>query len=298
MLELKEIELTDKPWVDELLSYSDFRGCEYSFSTMFLWKFIYKTRIARVGDRLIVGSMVDGKISFLFPPGKGELRPVIQAMEEYSVQLGQPFYLHSVNKQAQEQLEQEFPGKFEFTETRDYFDYIYFTEKLTTLSGKKLHSKRNHINRFLENNEGRWSYEPITPENKEECRQMNKRWCAVNDCLMDDEKLSEQCAVAQAFRHFDALGLKGGLIRVDGEVVAYCMGEPLNSDTFVVHIEKAMSEIQGAYPIINQQFVKNTCQDYQYINREDDTGAEGLRKAKLSYYPALLEEKCNAVAVR
>ena len=66
----------------------------------------------------------------------------------------------------------------------------------------------------------------------------------------------------------------------------------------VVHIEKAMSEIQGAYPIINQQFVKNTCQDYQYINREDDTGAEGLRKAKLSYYPALLEEKCNAVAVR
>ena len=127
---------------------------------------------------------------------------------------------------------------------------------------------------------------------------MNKRWCAANDCMMEDEKLSEQCAVAQAFRHFEALGLKGGLIRVDGEVIAYCMGEPLNSDTFVVHIEKAMSEIQGAYPMINQQFVKNTCQDYQYINREDATGAEGLRKAKLSYYPVLLEEKCSAVAVR
>jgi hypothetical protein len=94
-----------------------------------------------------------------------------------------------------------------------------------------------------------------------------------------------------ALAHLEELELKGGLIRLDGEVIAFTLGEPICEDTFVVHIEKAFADIQGAYPMINQQFVEHECSDYQYINREEDTGAEGLRKAKLSYRPVFLVEK-------
>lgn len=295
MLDYQSIHLSDREWVDECNRRSDFRGCEYAFGTIFLWQFVYQTQIARFKDFLIVRSGLDKK-SFLFPSGSGDLKEAIMQMAQDAEEMGQPLCIHGVNLESKAKLEALFPDVFEFRAARDSFDYIYLTEKLTTLSGKKLHGKRNHINRFLQTYEGRWSYEPINHDNIGECYQMNKLWCAENDCMLDDDKLGEQCAVAQAFRYFFDLNLKGGLIRVDGKVVAFCMGEPLNSDTFVVHIEKAFADIQGAYPMINQQFVIHTCQDYQYINREEDTGAEGLRKAKLSYRPVFLEEKYYATA--
>lgn len=291
MLNFKAIELEDKPWVDELNARSDYRGCEYAFGTIFIWQFVYGTKIARFEDFVLCRSGKDGEYSYLYPAGSGDVARAIEAIEADAAENGCPFRMHSVNSQAREELERLFPGKYSFTEVRDGFDYIYTSESLATLKGKKLHSKRNHINRFRDNYEGRWAYEDISPANLAECMTMNKRWCSQNDCMLDDDKLGEQCAVAQSFRHFEALGFKGGLLRVDGEVVAFSMGEPLSSDTFVVHIEKAFADIQGAYPMINQQFVLANCMEYTYVNREEDTGAEGLRKAKLSYHPAILETK-------
>ena len=159
------------------------------------------------------------------------------------------------------------------------------------MSGKKLHGKRNHINKFKANYEGRWVYESMTKDNLEDCFQMALRWRNENGCEEDPEKRGEICVTLNALRLFEELELKGGVLRVDGEVVAFTLGEPVCSDTFVVHIEKAYADIQGAYPMINQQFVEHECQNYQYVNREEDTGAEGLRKAKLSYRPVFLVEK-------
>jgi len=99
------------------------------------------------------------------------------------------------------------------------------------------------------------------------------------------KKWDEMCVTLNALRLLEELKLTGGLIRVEGRVIAFAIGEPLNPDTFVVHIEKAFADIQGAYPIINQQFAANAAKDYLYVNREEDTGSEGLRKAKLSYRP-------------
>ena len=96
---------------------------------------------------------------------------------------------------------------------------------------------------------------------------------------------------AEFFALYKELGLKGGVLKADGKIVAFTVGEPVSDDTFVVHIEKAFADIDGAYPMINQQFVQHECMEYEYVNREEDTGAEGLRKAKLSYRPAFLEEK-------
>ena len=125
---------------------------------------------------------------------------------------------------------------------------------------------------------------------------MNLKWCALYGCSDDEGLKKERCAVENAFAHFEAEGLLGGLLREEtgGPVIAYTMGRPLNSDTFIVHIEKAFHDIQGAYPLINQQFVEHNCQGFTYVNREDDTGAEGLRKAKLSYRPAILLDKYYA----
>ena len=99
------------------------------------------------------------------------------------------------------------------------------------------------------------------------------------------------CVTLNSLRLYKELGLKGGVLKIGERIVAFTVGEPLSPDTFVVHIEKAFPDVEGAYPMINQQFVQHECMDYTYVNREEDTGAEGLRKAKLSYRPAFLEEK-------
>ena len=120
---------------------------------------------------------------------------------------------------------------------------------------------------------------------------MALRWRSENACDEDDEKNAEMCVTLNALRLFEELELVGGVLKIDGEIVAFAIGEPLSKDTFVVHIEKAFASIQGAYPMINQQFVEHECMKYKYVNREEDTGSEGLRKAKLSYRPAYLIEK-------
>jgi hypothetical protein len=209
---------------------------------------------------------------------------------QYCEEQGAAFKLYNVTDENFAQMEAWYPGQFTVEYLRDEADYVYETEKLATLAGKKLHGKRNHINKFKTLYQD-WSYEPISEENVEECFQMALEWRNENGCEEDIEKNAEMCVTLNYLRLFKELGMKGGLIRVDGKVVAFCVGEPVCKDTFVVHVEKAFSEVEGAYPMINQQFVQHECMDYLYVNREEDTGAEGLRKAKLSYHPVFLVEK-------
>ena len=292
MLEFHRIELSDQEWIAPLLAAGNLRGCEYTFSNNYIYRKIYRSDVARMDGYYIARSGRDPESpSYMYPAGSGDIRPVIEAMAADAKAMGRPFMMHGVQAQPKAELERLFPGRFQFEEKRESFDYIYETEKLATLSGKKLHSKRNFINRFLQEYEGRWSYEPITQDNLDACWEMNERWCEQNGCGQDPSLAEESCAVRNCFNNFTALGLQGGLLRADGEIVAYTMGRPLNSDTFIVHIEKAFSQVAGAYPMINQQFVQHNCMGFRYVNREEDTGDEGLRKAKLSYKPAILLEK-------
>ena len=200
--------------------------------------------------------------------------------------------MYGVTKDQFASLDSWYPGRYQYTETRDYADYVYEAEKLATLSGKKLHSKRNHINRFKILYEERWDYERLTEDNVEECFQMALEWRNLNEVDEDEEKNAEMSVTLNSLRLFRELQLTGGILRVDGKIVAFTLGEPLNEDTFVVHIEKALADVEGAYTVINQQFVEHEILGkYKYVNREDDVGQEGLRKAKLSYKPAFLVEK-------
>ena len=292
MLEFKEITLADRSWIEPLLAMGNNRGSEYTFSNNYIYRKIYHIQAARMQDYYIVRSGKDEKeTSYLFPAGSGDIKPVLLAMMDDAALRGQPFRVHGVTKEQLAVVESLFPGRFQAQEVRDNFDYLYESSALITLSGKKLHSKRNFINRFQTEQEGRWRYEPITAENLEDCWQMNLKWCEQMGCGEDPSLMDEMCAVRNCFENFQALGLLGGALYVADKVVAYTMGRPLCADTFIVHVEKAFPQVTGAYPTINQQFVSHNCADFRYINREDDVGDEGLRKAKLSYHPAILLEK-------
>ena len=176
-----------------------------------------------------------------------------------------------------------------------------FTRWLAELGGKKLHAKRNHINRFVENNPT-WTYEEITPATLPECLEMDKEWyrrSLQREGDAEERDLGDEgIALRTAMEHYEELGLEGGLIRVYGEVVAFTIGDRLSADTYDVHFEKAYGELQGAYAMINREFarwVRARHPEIRYLNREDDMGVEGLRKAKKSYYPDLMVEKHTAV---
>ncbi|WP_195277203.1 DUF2156 domain-containing protein [Anaerotruncus rubiinfantis] len=292
MLQFQPITLTDKAWIEPLVRMSGFRGSEYTFSNNFNYRAIYHIEVARMQDYyLLRAGKEKAQTGYFYPAGSGDVKPVVEALVADAEALGVPFVMRGVEKESVAVLETLFPGRFQITETRDSFDYLYESEKLITLSGKKLHAKRNFINRFKAEHEGDWSYEPITSENLAECWQMNNQWCRQMGCNKDPSLKEESCAVRSCFDHFYELGLLGGLLRVGGKVVAYSMGAPINHEVFDVHVEKAFSDVAGAYPMINQQFAAHNCANYKYINREDDVGDEGLRKAKLSYKPAILLEK-------
>lgn len=294
MLEFKEIALSDKQWMRELFRMGNLNSEEYNFTFCYIWRDIFKYSAARVNDYVVIRSDRRGHPpSYLFPAGTGDIAPVMEALLAHAAAEEVKLLFHCVLKEQKALLETMYPGKYEFLALTDYFDYVYDAQSLITLAGKKLHSKRNHINRFREND---WRFEAISPENLPEVIVMNDKWCEINGCNEDKSLAEEACSVNNAIRDFFSLDMDGGILRVNGEVVAFSMGERLNADTYLVHIEKAFGEIQGAYTMINQQFAERYCGDYLYIDREDDSGQEGLRKAKQSYRPAFLVEKYAAKA--
>lgn len=266
-------------------------SCEMTFANLFLWSGHYHGEFAIVDDMLVIRAGEGTEYSFAYPIGVHDAAPVIEKLMGYCNEQGIQFRLHGLTNDKRADLEQAFPGKFEYISDRDSFDYIYLSEDLISLKGKKYHGKRNHINRFKEENN--WSYESITRENMGECMDFALEWCKQNGCD-DHGRLAEICVIRNSFRYFERLGLVGGLLRVDGKLVAFTIGEAMNEDVFVVHIEKAYSDVNGAYPTINQEFIAHEASQYRYINREEDLGIEGLRKAKLSYRPVILLEEYRA----
>lgn len=288
-IQWKMIALSDKELIEGFYRQEKLRNCEATFANNYLWAPHYEIRYAVVEGMLVFLSD-EASFSVSFPVGAGDLRKTVDMLLAYFSEKGKPFKMHLVSPAQFEKLEALYPGRFQVAYDRDLADYVYESERLLTLSGKKLHAKRNHINKFKETYPD-WQYESITEENTGECLEMAQAWRVLNGCDEDENKHAEFCVTLNALKLRRELGLKGGLLRADGRVVAFTLGEAVGDDTFVVHIEKAYADVQGAYPMINQQFVAHEGAAYRYINREEDTGAEGLRKAKLSYYPDRMLEK-------
>lgn len=298
MIEFHYATTEDKPRIDRLLQGSGERGCEYTFTNLYAWSAPYQLQVAEVEGCLTC--FMTGVIGpcYLYPVG-GDSRSAILALRADAAQRGEPFRLACMSAQRKAELETWFPDCFVFDEDRPGFDYLYDIERLATLTGKKLHGKRNHINKF-ESEHPQWSVEPITRDNLADCLHMNELWHRENEGY-DGEITFEEDGVAlqKCMAHYDQMGLDGLLLRSEGKVLAFTMGELMGAqDTYDVHFEKAFAEVPGAYPLINREFARWVQAHYpqvRYLNREDDMGVEGLRQAKKSYYPDLLLEKYSAV---
>ncbi|MGA2315320.1 MAG: phosphatidylglycerol lysyltransferase domain-containing protein [Thermodesulfobacteriota bacterium] len=286
--QLKDLTLKDKPLCDQLFTQFPPQISEFTFTNLFIWRHAYQIKISRLQNFLCLLSE-QGESSFFFPPiGEGDVIECYQSLLQY---LGRKVTLPKIVRVPEAgvtQIDWKTSGmKAELD--RNQCDYVYLTLDLIELKGRKYHRKRNHIKQFQE----KYSYQyiPLTPEWIPQCLQLEAEWCDLRHCEASPGLLNESFAIKEAFTHFGELGVKGGAILINGKVEAFTMGDPLNPETVVIHIEKANPAYEGLYPTINQTFLEHQWSGYTYVNREQDLGEEGLRKAKESYFPHHLVNK-------
>ena len=291
MIPFQSLDIQNKAAYDAYLMHCGARGCEYNFANLYLWG---RQRAAFYEDSLVFFSQFNRKSVYLFPLTHGDLKPALEAIIHDAHTRDIPCRLTGLTQSDCDRLEQLFPGRFRFHVDRNGFDYVYAIEELAELKGRKFQRKRNHLNRFRQNHVG-YTVEPITEENTAEVVQLLDRWYA--DRLLADplaDFIMEQKAIYKALRHREELGIEGIVLRHNGQLLAMTMGSPLSANTFDVQFEKALDFADGAYPAINWEFARYLQAKYptlQWLNREDDLGLEGLRKAKLAYCPDHMIEK-------
>lgn len=310
MIQFKDLMTDDRPLIQSYTLWGERQNCDLSFANLISWKYLYNTQFAIVDDYLVFRFHYHRHLAYMMPVAKPQpqgdgtwkVKPcdecsidVIRQIRDDAIAMGHPFLMMGVCHYMRDLLEQRFPDTFDIKPNRDFADYIYTREKLVNLSGKKLQSKRNHINKF-KSLYPNYEYRELTPELIPQCLELERQWRRVSKDDTDeadlDESLSEELrSMTRAFNRWERIGLVGGSIWVDGRLVAFSFGCPINQTTFDVCVEKADVGYEGAFAIINQEFVKHLPEQYYYINREEDLGDEGLRRAKESYHPDILLEK-------
>ena len=268
-------------------------SCEYTFANNYLWARHYANTWAELDGCLVLRYPGEGP-AYTILPGSGDAKAAVTSLHRQAKTEGVPLRLE-VTRRQWDLLQNWFGGEVSCSFNPDFGEYLYQTAALQQMSGKKLHSKKNFINRF--DREHTWSYEAITPKNTEECLAMLALWQhrRSHEQLNEDTALDELEIDRTALTLLQPLGLTGGLLRAEGEVVGLSIGEPVGGNTYVIHIEKAFSWIPGAYPMLVREFARHTAKDYPYLNREEDLGVEGLRRSKQSYHPCAILEKGVAV---
>lgn len=294
--QFKEITIEDREILNPYFDLVDYEACEYNFNTLYMWQHAYKTAY-HIGDNfaVLVGEYKGEVFSILPLAKKEDLPKVIDFVLDYFKEIEEKLYFRGITEEVVDYLKEQYGDRFEYVAERDIFDYVYDGEILRTLKGRKNSKKRNHINYFLSEYEGRFEYRLLGKADFDDCRQLLDDWTVnkeENNNIeegVDDERLG----IEKLFAHYDEVcdRLKIAGIYIDGKLEAFTMGELLNNNMALIHIEKANPEIRGLYPYINQQFLVHEFPDVEFVNREEDMGIEGLRKAKLSYHPCKFVEK-------
>lgn len=284
--EFKPVELNDSTVIKKAIWEYQPECSDVTFTNLFIWRAHYDVLWSRYKDWLLFIYQRAG--AGLPPIGPSpRIGPTIVFLNHLKKMYGDEARL----ERADNRLVRELGGNPDFImeTTRDHFDYVYRSEDLVQLAGRKYDAKRNHLNMFRKNIQ--FVYREITRKDLTGCLEMANRWCNVHRCDEDMNLHDEYLAVINAINYFVELNLKGGLIEINGRVEAFTIGEMLNNNTAVIHVEKADSQIRGLYAAINQQFVEHAWPSVPFINREQDLGEPQLRKAKESYYPDHLVEK-------
>lgn len=290
-MEFKPFRIEDKARIDSYFVVHHYEQIDCTFNTLFLWQDAYQTSWAEQDGILFVRAG-KGKDTFFMPPFAKEEENFVHGLalihEEYD-KLGLPFRLKSASSWVTEQIERLVPGKYDFIEDRDNEEYIYRTEDMIRLPGKKLRMKKNHLNGFLRQYAD-YQYEAITKENLEDAKAGIHDWFLRHGDIEEEEQAIKRC-----FDHWDALGVKGAVIRIYGKVEAFTNGDSINEKMAHIIFEKANPEIRGLYQAINRDFLMHEFAETEFVNREEDLGLPGLREAKMGYHPDHLTEKYDVV---
>ena len=294
MIDFKPVTPERKAELLPYLRMGGDRGCEFSFGNLCMWG---SQKAAVVADRLVLFARWDGKCVYPFPVGPGDLKTAVDAVLEDASERGIPCRLTGLVGDEREQLEALYPGMFHFHWSRGSFDYVYDIHALADLKGKRLQKKRNHFNRFREAHPA-YTVEVLKEDNVEKVRGFLENWYArrlEEDPYADFDM--ERKALNRGLNHWQALDMEGLLLMDGGRLLAFTMGSPLSETTYDIHFEKADPDAEGAYAAINCEFaryLRGMHPEVAFLDREEDMGLEGLRRAKLSYRPHHLVEKYRA----
>lgn len=288
MITLEEISLDKKELINSFLTQKCTQNSEFTFTNLFMWRKSYDIRYAIIdGMFCVMPQHTGGPRSATFPLGTGNPKPVIEKLLVWFKERGEEPLIRLYNDEAVSELEEMFPGKFLITEDVGSFDYVYSTEELIQLSGKKFHTKKNHVNKFKRLYD--YEYQRLTLSDRAEVEEMYNRWY---DNKEDIPGLTEEReAVMELLKNWGHLDITGACLRVDGKMAAFSFGEPLCCNMAVIHLEHADMEYEGSFAAMNQMFLENEWADFPYVNREEDMGLEGMRRAKLSYRPIFQVKK-------
>jgi len=282
MFEFKKLEAESKATFDKYFK-NKYENSETSFANLYIWKDYYDTvYLEEDGFLVVLNTSPSGKIHCYMPYGEGDYARCLELLKEYINSKGQPLRITNATEGVAELIKELYPEAL-IRENVNFNDYVYRSDKLISLSGKQLHSKRNHLNKFKSSYD--YTYRSITEDDFENCLSLAKR--LILNKYEDDSfsYYAEVASIEAAFKYFNYFKLCGGVIEIDGSIRAFSVGEALTDECALIHIEKADISYDGIYAAINNEFVKNRWSQFKYINREEDMGIPGLRQAKLSYKP-------------
>lgn len=287
IIEFRPFEIGQKEYINRFFGEHHYERADCSFDTLFLWQHAYHT-IWAVEDGVLFIRAGYGDQTFFMPPFAGDgasFTHGLALIRDHLAEMGKPFMIKAASPWVVEKIQEFLPGKFNFVEDRDNWEYIYRTQDLINLPGKKFRMKKNHLNSFLRQY-GDYVYEPITVDNTEETKAALAEWFARHGDIEEEKQ-----AISLAFANWEALGMRGAVIRIYGRIEALTMGSFLNERVAHIHFEKANPEIRGLYQAINREFLAREFSTTEFVNREEDLGLPGLRQAKMEYNPDHFAEK-------
>ena len=293
MLKFREPVKEDVPRLRENFEKYSTMGCDYNFANVYLWHKKYNIKICEKDGFLLKAYFKDDNTpwGYSFPTGEGDIKSIIDEIFLDAKERNCKLVFTMLTEAQREKLIQLTGDNYSFEELTGDEDYIYTNYDLSTLPGKKYHSKRNHISKFNRNYPD-WNFKIINKENMADAMYVVDEWCKNNN--IDTSTYDEYFAIKEAFDNYETFKFHGGILYVDSTPVAMTMGAQININTFDVTFEKALTQYDGAYAKINNEFVK-TLVGFEFINREEDLGLESLRKSKLSYHPVVILKRYNGV---
>jgi uncharacterized protein len=281
MLDFKPLNIEDKAIFNRYFREDPPEISELTFTNLFMWQSLYHPVWTELDNNLLIIMNPDNSSPYSFQPvGTGDKQKAMETLLTYledktdspKISRAGEVFVNNVDK-----------TRFTCTPDPNNSDYVYQSQDLINLSGRKYHRKKNHLNQFIKSYQ--CEYRELDADLVECFINMQEKWCMMRECMENPNLLSEDYAVRRALTNFKELDYRGGAVLVNGRMEAFSLGELLNPDTAVIHIEKANPDIPGLYAAINQMFASSAWSETDFINREQDLGIDGLRKAKESYYP-------------